>query len=68
MVSILNQRAVRWHLAILSVVTTALCLQAHAQTDKDKAPSKPKYGVNKPLGETYAAVNSVAGEQTRLVL
>jgi OmpA-OmpF porin, OOP family len=68
MVSILNQRPVRWHLVILAFATAAVCLQAHAQTDKDKAPSKPKYGVNKPLGETYAAVNSVAGEQTRLVL
>jgi outer membrane protein OmpA-like peptidoglycan-associated protein len=68
MVSILNQRAVRWHLAILSVATTALCMQAHAQTDKDTPPNKPKYGVNKPLGETYADAKSVADEQTRLVL
>ena len=68
MVSVFNQRAVRWPLAILVFATTALCVPTHAQTDKDKAPSKPKYGVNKPLGETYVAVNSVAGEQTRLVL
>lgn len=43
-------------------------MQAHAQTDKETPPSKPKYGVNKPLGETYAAAKSVADEQTRLVL
>lgn len=68
MVSILNLRAVRWRFAILMFATTASCVPAHAQTDKDKAPSKPKYGVNKPLGETYAAAKSVADEQTRLVL
>lgn len=68
MVSILNQRTVRWHLAILAVAATALCMQAHAQTDKQTTPSKPKYGVNKPLGETYAAAKSVADDQTRIVL
>lgn len=65
--SLSHQRTVRWHLAILAFAT-ALCMQAHAQTDKEAPPTKPKYGVNKPLGETYAAVTSVAADQTRLVL
>lgn len=58
----------RWHLAIFVFATTTLCVHVNAQTDKDAALSKPKYGVTKPLGETYAAVKSVADEQTRFVL
>jgi outer membrane protein OmpA-like peptidoglycan-associated protein len=60
---------VRWSLAIGVFATAALCAQAYAQSDKSKdIPAKPKYGVSKPLGDTYAAVRSVADEQTRLVL
>jgi hypothetical protein len=55
---IFSQRAVRWCFAGFALAV--LVPHAHAQTGK--------YGINKPLGDTYAAVTSVADEQTRIVL
>jgi OmpA-OmpF porin, OOP family len=52
-----------------ALTLVAVCVSAHAQSDKEKeASAKPKYGVTKPVGDTYAAAKSVASEQTRLVL
>jgi outer membrane protein OmpA-like peptidoglycan-associated protein len=65
-----KQPAGHGSLIFSTLAAMVLCVSAHAQnkdTDKDAA-SKPKYGVNKSLGDTYAAVRSVADEQTRLVL
>lgn len=54
----------------LALLCAVWCAPVHAQTDKEKtdALAKPKYGVTKPLGDTYVAAKSVADEQTRLVL
>jgi len=68
MASILTLYAKRWHFAICALTTAVVSWQVHAQSDTNAGPNKPKYGVNKPLGETYAAARSVADEQTRLVL
>jgi outer membrane protein OmpA-like peptidoglycan-associated protein len=65
--SVLVQGVARWFFLILAFATTAWSVQAHAQTDKEPLSSKPKYGVSKPLGELYAAAQSVADEQTRFV-
>jgi hypothetical protein len=52
-----------------ALTLVALCMSAQAQSDKEKdASTKPKCGVAKPMGDTYAAAKSVASEQTRLVL
>jgi hypothetical protein len=56
--SIFNQRAARRCLGVFALAV--LAQQALAQTGK--------YGINTPLGDTYAAVTSVADEQTRIVL
>lgn len=56
-------------LGAAALVFTVFALCAQAQTGKDNAPPvSPKYGVNKPLGDTYIAAKSVTYEQTRLVL
>ena len=66
--SMFIQRFTRWRLAFMAL-TVALCVAAHGQSDKEKDTSaKPKYGVSKPLGDTYVATKSVEDEQTRLVL
>jgi len=59
MLSIFKQALRPWTLAVVSLSVLMFCLPTHAQT---------KYGVNKPLGDTYAPAPSVASEQTRLVL
>lgn len=51
----------------ISVFATLLACTDAAAQNKD-AISKPKYGVNKPLGDAYASVKSVVDEQTRLVM
>lgn len=69
MVSIFYQCAPHLRLVFSALTLVALCVSADAQTDKEKdASAKPKYGVTKPVGDTYAAPKSVASEQTRLVL
>jgi outer membrane protein OmpA-like peptidoglycan-associated protein len=66
---IFSQRAGRWCVVTFAFGIAGLVLQAHAQADKASgADGKPKYGVSKPLGDTYAGVKSVADEQTRIVL
>jgi hypothetical protein len=55
---IFSQCAARCCVAIFALAV--LAPHAHAQAEK--------YGINKPLGDTYAAVTSVADEQTRIVL
>jgi len=55
---IFSQCAARCCFAIFALAV--LAPHAHAQAEK--------YGINKPLGDTYAAVTSVADEQTRIVL
>ena len=49
-----------WVCGFFALTTAVVCTNALAQ-------NKPKYGVNKPLGETYASAKSVTDEQTRLV-
>lgn len=67
--SILKWYSVCLYLRAFVLITSILCVQAQAQVDKNKDTSpKFKYGVNTPLGDTYAAVKSVADEQTRFVL
>lgn len=55
---IFSQCAARCCFAIFALAV--LAPHAHAQAEK--------YGINKPLGDTYAAVTSVVDEQTRIVL
>ena len=65
---IFSQRVGRWCFVTFALGIAGFIWQAHAQGENARASdSQPKYGVNKPLGDTYAEVRSVADEQTRIV-
>lgn len=54
-------RAISWPTAVLGLTCLLLSHGALAQ-------AKPKYGVDRPLGDDYVAAKSVSGDQTRIVM
>jgi outer membrane protein OmpA-like peptidoglycan-associated protein len=64
------QRTPLWQVVIAVIICICFATWAPAQTlDTDAPPkSKPKFNITQPLGETYAAVTSVAIQQARLVI
>ena len=62
------QRAPLWQVVVAVILCVCFVTWAPAQTLGTDKPTKTKFNITQPLGETYAAVTRVAIQQARLVI